>query len=254
METKKVIQAALFLGILVSCIVIPVSAYSADAISLFEQGNAFMKNKNYSEALRVYDKAIMTEPDYFEAWNGKADALNRAQHFHDALNASDRVLILKPDYVPGWINRGYILYNLGRYDEELKAYETAITLDPASPEAWFNKGYSLASMKRYDEAIAAFNKVQALDPTYPNLAGNKQIAEQYRNATTSVNASEKTSLTFPTQSQKNTSSTFPVSTVSTTEPKKSPVSVGGVVGIFSILVLVRQIGKSKNGKSGSGEI
>jgi hypothetical protein len=42
--------------------------------------------------------------------------------------------------------------------------------------------------------------------------------------------------------------------VSTTEPKKSPVSVGGVVGIFSILVLVRQIGKSKNGKSGSGEI
>jgi len=185
------------------------------------------------------------EPDYFEAWNGKADALNRAQQFNDALNASDRVLILKPDYVPGWINRGYILYNLGRYDEELKAYETAITLDPDSSEAWFNKGYSLASMKRYDEAITAFNKVQVLDPTYPNLAGNKQIAEQYRNATTSVNASEKTSFTPATQSRIKTSSTPPVSIVSTTEPKKSPVSVGGVIGIFSILVVIRQRAKSK---------
>jgi tetratricopeptide (TPR) repeat protein len=243
METKKVIQTAIFLGILVSCIAIPVSAYSADAIGLFEQGNAFMKNKNYSEALYAYDKAITMEPDYFEAWNGKADALNRAQQFNDALNASDRVIILKPDYVPGWINRGYILYNLGLYDEELKAYETAITLDPASPEAWFNKGYSLAGMKRYDEAIAAFNKVQALDPTYPNLAGNKQIAEQYRNATTHGNASEKTSLTPPIQSQIMTSPTVPAGTVSTTEPKKSPVSLGGVIGIFSILVVVRQIGK-----------
>ncbi len=251
METKKVIQIALFLGILVSCIMIPVSAYSADAIGLFEQGNAFMKNKNYSEALRVYDKAITLEPDYFEAWNGKADALNRAQQFTEALEASDRVLVLKPDYVQGWINRGYILYNLGRYDEELKAYETAITLDPASPAAWFNKGYSLAGMKRYDEAIAAFNKVQALDPTFPNLAANIRIAEQNRNATTSFNTSENPSLTPLTLSPIKTSLTLPAGTVTpvmpSTKPKptQSPVSVGAVIGIFSLLVLVRQIGKRK---------
>jgi tetratricopeptide (TPR) repeat protein len=245
METKNVIQVALFTGILFSCIGIPVSAYSADAIGLFEQGNAFMKNKNYSEALLVYNNAITIEPDYFEAWNGKADALNREQKFTEALEASDRVLVLKPDYVQGWINRGYILYNLGRYDEELKAYETAITLDPASPAAWFNKGYSLAGMKRYDEAIAAFNKVQALDPTFPNLAGNIRIAEQNRNATTSFNTSERTPSIIPTQSQIKTAPTLPSGTVSTTQPKKSPVSVGAVIGIFSILVIVRQIGKSK---------
>jgi len=184
METEEVTKAAIFACIFLSCICIPVLAYSSDAIGWFEQGNAFMKNKNYSEAIRVYDKAITIEPDYFEAWNGKADALNRVQQFTEALEASDHVLVLKPNYVQGWINRGYILYNLGRYDEELKSYETAITIDPTSPDAWFNKGYSLAGMKRYDEAIAAFNKVQALDPTFPNLAANKRIAEQNRDATT----------------------------------------------------------------------
>ena len=243
METENVTKAAIFVCIFLSCICIPVVAYSSDAIWWFEQGNAFMKNKNYSEANRVYDKAITFEPDYFEAWNGKADALNRAQKFTEALEASDRVLVLKPDYVQGWINRGYILYNLGRYDEELKAYETAITLDPASPDAWFNKGYSLAGMKRYDEAIAAFNRVQVLDPTFPKLAANIRIAEQNRNATTSFNASERTPSTIPTQYQVKTVTTLPAGTVSTTEPKKSPVSVGGAIGIFSILVVARQIVK-----------
>jgi tetratricopeptide (TPR) repeat protein len=238
METENVTKAAIFVCIFLSCTCIPVVAFSGDAIGLFEQGNAFMKNKNYSEALRVYDMAITLEPNYFEAWNGKADALNRAQKFTEALEASDRVLILKPDYVSGWINRGYILYNLGRYDEELKAYETAITLDPASPSAWFNKGYSLAGMKRYDEAILAFDKVQVLDPTYPNLAANRRIAEQNRNATTSFNTSEKT----PTQSQVKITPTPLASTVPTI-PKKSPVSVGEIIGIFSILVVARQIVK-----------
>ena len=251
METENVTKAAIFACIFLSCICIPVLAYSSDAMGWFEQGNAFMKNKNYSEAIRVYDKAIAFEPDYFEAWNGKVDALNRAQQFTEALEASDRVLVLKPDYVQGWINRGYILYNLGRYDEELKAYETAITLDPTRPDAWFNKGYSLAGMKRYDEAIAAFNKVQALDPTFPNLAANKRIAEQNRDATMSFSASEKTPSTIPTRSQGKAAPTLPASTVSTIilstqpVPEKSPVSMGKVIGIFSILVVARQIGKRK---------
>ena len=259
METKNVIPTALFLGILVSCIVIPVSAYSADAIGLFEQGNAFMKNKNYSEALRLYDRAITTEPDYFEAWNGKADALNRAQKFTEALEASDRVLVLKPDYVQGWINRGYILYNLGRYDEELKAYETAITLDPASPAAWFNKGYSLAGMKRYDEAIAAFNKVQVLDPTYPNLAANIRIAEQNRNATTSFNTSENPSLIPLTLSPIKTSPTLPAGSLTPAmpstkpEPKSLPFLLEQLSEFFHCLFWSGRLEKEKNDKSGSGK-
>jgi tetratricopeptide (TPR) repeat protein len=184
MKREKGYRQVLFVLVMVSCTCIPVSAYSSEAIGWYEQGNALLENKNYTQAIEEYNRAIMLEPGYFEAWNQKADALNRAQQFSEALAASDHVIELKSDFVQGWINRGYILYNLGRYDEELNAYETAITIDPASPEAWFNKGYSLAGMKRYDEAIAAFDKVQELDPTFPNLAANKRIAEQNRDAIT----------------------------------------------------------------------
>jgi tetratricopeptide (TPR) repeat protein len=244
METGELMKTTICACIFLCCICIPAIAYSSDAAGFFEQGNTFVNNKNYTEAINAYDKSIAIEPDYFEAWNGKADALNLAQQFTDALVASDQALKIKPNYVQGWINRGVILYNLGLYDEELKAYETAIAIDPASPKAWFYKGYSLAGLKRFDEAIAAFDKVQALDPTYRNLAANKRIAEQSRDAARS-NASERTPLTIPTQSQIKNSPTLPAGTVSNTEPKKSPVSVGGVIGIFSILVVIQQMGKSK---------
>lgn len=184
MNLRIITNSAILVVIILFLTCIPVSAYSGDAVGWYDQGNALIKNKSYTESLTAYDHAIDLEPSYIEAWNGKADALNRAGQFTEALAASDRVIALKADYVPGWINRGYILYNLGRYDEELGAYETAIGLDPTNPDAWFNKGYSLAGQKRYDEAIAAFDRVQALDPTFPNLEANRRIAEQNRDAVT----------------------------------------------------------------------
>lgn len=184
MYSKKMMCTGFFALLLLSLCTLPVLAYSPDATDWYEQGNRFMKNKNYTQAIGAYNEAIIIAPDYYEAWNSKADALNRAQQFNEALIASDKALSLNPEYVSGWINRGYILYNLGRNADELKAYETAISIDPSNAEAWFNKGYSLAGMKRYDEAISAFDKVQSLNPKYPNLAANRRIAEQSRDAAT----------------------------------------------------------------------
>jgi len=184
MTSKKgIFTGFLTIFFLILC-TMPVLAYSSDAADWYAQGNALMKSRNYSEAIGAYDHATALAPEFFEAWNGKADALNRAQRFSEALIASDKALAINPEYVQGWINRGYILYNLGRYDDELGAYEKAISFDSSNPEAWFNKGYSLAGMKRYDEAILAFDKVQSLNPDYPNLAANKRIAEQSRDAAT----------------------------------------------------------------------
>jgi tetratricopeptide (TPR) repeat protein len=177
----------------------PAMAYSADATGWYEQGNVFLNANNATGAIAAYDHAVALEPDFYEAWDARADALNRDGQFSAALQDSDHALQINSSYVPGWINRGQILYNIGMvyedqkndlttaneyYAEQLLAFEKAIELDPASAEAWFNKGYALAGMKKYDEAIAAFDRVQALDPNYPNIAKNKEIAQQLKNKTT----------------------------------------------------------------------
>jgi tetratricopeptide (TPR) repeat protein len=165
-------------------IITPVRAYSEAAGAWYSKGITETDSGNYSGAVEAFEKAIILEPDYFEAWNGKADALNRAKNYQDALIASNQALMINSYYVQGWINRGYILYNLGRYDEELNAYDRAIDIDPQNTDAWFNRGYALAAMHRYEEAIRAFDRVAELDPNYPNLLANKRIAEKNRDKET----------------------------------------------------------------------
>ncbi|HEX3001357.1 MAG TPA: tetratricopeptide repeat protein, partial [Methanoregula sp.] len=174
---------------------VPASGYSPEAVTLYEQGTASIAAGNLSNAITAYDRAVRLAPDYYEAWDARADALNRDGQFSRALESSSRALAINSSYLPGWINRGQILYNLGYvyedqkkdpvkaneyYLQQVQAFEKAIALDPSNADAWFNKAYALAGLKRYDEAIAAFDKVKELNPEYPKIDKNREIARQLR--------------------------------------------------------------------------
>jgi tetratricopeptide (TPR) repeat protein len=246
MTRMTILSGALIALFLITFLGIPVSAYSADATTLYAAGNDRTVSGNYGEAVTAYNNAIALEPSYFEAWNGLADALNRDGKFNDALAASNRSLELHPDYVQGWINRGQILYNIGYrfedvdhnlpaadalYAEQLAAFEKAIALDPHSAEAWFNKGYALAGMKRYDEAIAAFDQVKVIDPSYPNLQKNREIAVLLRNKAGTPSA------TPGSVSQSVVSGTpaplTPAPQPAGTSPRPSPLN--GAAGVIALL-------------------
>ena len=239
---------ALFALIIISSLCIPVSAYSADALNLYDSGRTLMLSGNNTGAVALYNKAITFEPEFFEAWNGIADALNRDGQFDDAIAASNRSLEIQPGYVNGWINRGQILYNIGyRYEdaahdmamadtlyvEQLSAFEKAISLDPENAEAWFNKGYALAGMKRYDEAIAAFDQVAVIAPSYPNLQKNREIALQLRDKVTTT----KVTTASLNQTPSETSGHLPTTT--SAQPSPFPVELG-FIAIVSAAFLIMQ--------------
>jgi len=177
----------------------PALGYSPEAVALYEKGNAFVATDNLSESITAFDQALLLEPEYYEAWDARADALNRDGQFSSALESSSRALAINSSYLPGWINRGQILYNLGYvyedqkkdpvraneyYLQQVQAFEKAIALDPTNADAWFNKAYALAGLKKYDEAIAAFDKVKELNPAYPKIDKNREIARQLRDSVT----------------------------------------------------------------------
>ena len=201
MTSGKVMGALIVALAFVLLICGPAAAYSTDAVSLYSQGQALTGTKNYTEALAAYNGAIALEPNYFEAWNGKADVLNREKLYNDALEASNQSLAINPDHVKGLINRGQILYSIGYqyedvtkdmtsaniyYNDQLQAFQKAVSLDPSNTEAIFNEGFAYGGLKRFDEAIADFNKVKKINPDYPQIDGYIKIASDLRDKSTPV--------------------------------------------------------------------
>ncbi len=191
----------MFMLVMSVFVILPAAAVSEDAAKLYNAAQTLTAQKNYTSALQAYDLAITVDPDYAEAWNGRADILNRVNQYTDnplatlnlALNASDRSLELNASSSNAWINRGLILYNLGYYyqdklndtstanlyySKQLEAFDKATTLEPDNADAWFNKAYALCGMGRCNEGVTAFKKVQQLDPDYPYLEGNLKNAEK----------------------------------------------------------------------------
>jgi len=179
----------------------PAASAPTDAAGWYATARTLTDQGNYTEALQAYDQAIALDPTYAEAWNGRADVLNRANRYTNdplatlnlALEASNRSLELNASSATAWINHGQILYNIGfyyqdqlndkttagkYYNEQLDSFNNAISVEPDNAEAWFNKAYALCGMGRCNEGVVAFQKVEQLDPTYPNLEANLNIAEK----------------------------------------------------------------------------
>jgi tetratricopeptide (TPR) repeat protein len=204
-------SSVLIIAVLALCIVAvyPVAAASNEAVALVATAQSLTAQGNLSAAEQAYDQAITLDPDYAEAWDGRADILNRAHKdtadplatLNLALAASNRSLEINESSVKAWINHGQILYNIGYYyqdqlndkttanayyNEQLASFEKAIALEPDNAEAWFNKAYALCGMGRCSEGVTAFKKVQQLEPDYPYLEGNLKNAEKLADSQTPV--------------------------------------------------------------------
>jgi tetratricopeptide (TPR) repeat protein len=133
------------------------------------QGQALTFDRQYSEALEAFEKAIELQPELAEAWFGKAKALRRAERYDEAFLAIEQAMHLTAEDVSQhyrcWHEKADVLRNLERYEEALVAYEKAIALNPNSGDTWKRHGYTLTKLGRYSEALFSLEKGKELHPT-----------------------------------------------------------------------------------------
>jgi serine/threonine protein kinase len=138
-----------------------------------KEGNTFLNQKCYEEALKAYEEAIRLDPNYAIAHTSKGYVLYRMRSYEEALKAYEEAIRLDPNYAIAHTSKGRTLTELKRYEEALKAYEEAIRLDPNYVIAHTSKGYALTELKHYGEALRAYEEAIRLDPNYAIAHANK---------------------------------------------------------------------------------
>jgi len=88
-----------------------------------EKAEQFIKQMNFEEAIKSYDKVLNLNSDDAQAFKGKGLALMKIKKPEEALQCLNRTLELKPDDADAWELKGDIFAMLGKTDEAKKCYK-----------------------------------------------------------------------------------------------------------------------------------
>ncbi|MBV9688618.1 MAG: tetratricopeptide repeat protein [Ktedonobacteraceae bacterium] len=127
------------------------------------QGDQFLRQQQYSQALQAYEEALRMNPRNFYAWNGKGTAHYNQGNYSKALEAYQRATDINPDNADAWVSAGLVLQRMQRYQQALVHFERALSIDSQYVAAWNGKADAQLDMNLAAEATASYERALALD-------------------------------------------------------------------------------------------
>ncbi len=118
----------------------------ADALMFRDKGKAakeglFIKGLFYNyinekeKAISFFDKALVLNFTFMEAYREKAIALYDLGKYQDALNVLDKAVTLQNNFDEGYYYKGKTLEKLNRIQDAIDSYQRALLYDPGYVEA-----------------------------------------------------------------------------------------------------------------------
>lgn len=95
-----------------------------------EFGTELMQYGDYYYALRVFDNIIVTDPEWSEAWNKRANVYFLMNEFTNSLDDIDKVLSIEPRHFGALSGQARIYINLKKYEKAIKSIEEALKFHP----------------------------------------------------------------------------------------------------------------------------
>jgi tetratricopeptide (TPR) repeat protein len=148
----------------------------------------------HADAAMLFQKALMLDPGYADAWCNRANALtciskqlgppladillfDAIRSFDTAIAAAPAVPVSSVDMANYYNNRGANWVELNRHERGLADYEKAAELNPGLAEPWLNIGNVKKYLRDIKGARDAYAKALAIKPDYQDGAFNQALME-----------------------------------------------------------------------------
>ena len=162
------------------------------------EGDQFLKQQQYSQALHAYEEALNMDPLNFHAWNGKGTALYSQGNYKRAYDAYQRATEIDAENPVVWVSAGLALNRLKRFSQSLVHFERALSIDQSYVPAWNGKADAQLDMNMPEEAIESYSMALHYDPqsfqAWNGLGNARSILRDYAGA---IEAYERALLANP---------------------------------------------------------
>jgi serine/threonine protein kinase len=128
-----------------------------------QEGDQFLKQQHYSQALRAYEEALSMDPRNFYAWNGKGTALYHQGSYKKAFEAYQHATEIDPENAVVWVSAGMTLNRLQRFQQAMVHFERALSIDPHYVAAWNGKADAQLDLNMPGEALTSYEQALAYD-------------------------------------------------------------------------------------------
>ncbi len=134
-----------------------------------EQGNNFLQQGRYDEAIEEYTEAIRLDPQYALAYHNRGFAYDDLGQLERAIQDYDEAIRLNPQWAEAYNNRGWTYEEMGQYELAIEDYTEAIRLNPQYALAYANRAGAYTLLDMDSMAEQDFNRAVELGFNHDRL-------------------------------------------------------------------------------------
>jgi tetratricopeptide (TPR) repeat protein len=158
-------------------------------VKLIKEGIALHDKGEYEAAIAKFDRALILDPNDFNANYEKSSTLLYAGKFDESIVLSKFLIEnykTRPAVKGAYINLGSAYDDKGNADSAIIAYDEGLQSFPDFHLLWFNKGLTQARLKKWDEAHADFFKSLEINPAHAGSLYYAALLEEKSNKVAAI--------------------------------------------------------------------
>lgn len=136
------------------------------AAFLNDSGIALTEANRPNEAIFLFRKALIMEPENPLLWLNLGIAQQRTGDYDEALNSFQRAVSIEDTLAEAWVSMGLIYYEVEQFDLSEECYHAALEREGDAPKTWNNLGVLYFTEGSYEEARHCFEEAVSLTPLY----------------------------------------------------------------------------------------
>jgi len=144
------------------------------ALTQYEQGLKLYYQRQFPEALDLFNQALAIDPLCYEALNAKGATLAFQGEHEQGLALIQQALVLNPAFVYGHFNLGLANELAGRWDPAIAAYQRALQLDDHDTWSYYGIASIYGRLGKIDEVLEYLQPAIALDPDVKAVARDEK--------------------------------------------------------------------------------
>jgi tetratricopeptide (TPR) repeat protein len=143
---------------------------------LNNSGIALTEANRPNEAIPLFRKALVIEPENPCLWLNLGIAQQRTGDYEEALDSFQHALCINDDLDEAWMSMGLIYYELEQFELAEENYQSALVRNEQSPKTWNNLGALYFTQGGYEMARHCFEEAVSLAPLYEEALRNLRDA------------------------------------------------------------------------------